>query len=350
MFYRRSLKNMARTLSNWEYRLLLTEARRLLERRLSKIYEIEPGLLRFDFGGDSLIVRPGICFYISDHPPAAPLLPSSFAMRLRKNIEGSRLVAIAPYKSDRLYVLTFANGLRLVFEQFAGGNIVLIDAEGRICFAYHAKPSATKLLKSGSPYVWPDSPEFISPPGSKEWDAMRTLAPETKVLSALSRWPMGKIYVQQALQDAQVDGATKVADVKKEQAVQILSSFSRLLASPQFLVYEHAQGSPAELSLAPLSAYASAEFTPHSFPVWSQAVESYFSRQTEAAAPSEHPDAIRRNKRLLEQEAALARLETEIADVSAQAAWLEAHRVELEGRWHALTADSKNKKLKMKID
>ncbi len=322
---------MARTLSNWEYRQLVSECQVLLGRRLEKIYETEPGLFRFDFAfGDSLVVKLGEYFYLTKEPPAAPMQPSSFAMYLRKYLEGRKLESMEGAGSDRIYRLVFREAPVLLLEQFAGGNLFLLDGENRILRAYHSKPSEKRQYKSGDKYEYPASAPFSLPPGMKEWEAAAREKPSATLSALMGRWPIGKAYTQNLLAELGW-GDKKAGEVNEKQAQELLARLEELMRSPAPRVYEDGEGRGAELSLVPLERFELGG-TARTFPSFSQAVE-YFAKTAQApAAEEENPKLKGLHHRLNEQQAALIGLEREIAKEAEETKWLEENLHELEGR------------------
>ncbi|VVB57332.1 Uncharacterised protein [uncultured archaeon] len=325
---------MPRTLSNWEYRQLLSEGQKLMGRRLEKVYEPNPGLFRFDFSfGDSLVVKLGKYFYLTQEPPAAPQNPSGFAMYLRKYLEGRKLEAFEGMGSDRIYRLSFREAPVLLLEQFAGGNLFLLDGEERIMRAYHAKPSEKRQYKSGQKYEYPPSASFSFPPGKKEWEAALQDKPSASLSSLLGRWPIGKIYTQTLLEELGWEGK-KANELDGRQVDELLGRLADRMAAVTPKVYEEkeAEGEVAELALVALARFEQPPCTPKLFPSFSQAVEYFFSHVQTAGPQPESPHFIRLRKRMEEQQAGLERLEKEIEAGSQETRWLEENLHTLEER------------------
>ncbi|MCL6089258.1 MAG: NFACT family protein, partial [Candidatus Marsarchaeota archaeon] len=303
----------------------------LLGRRLEKIYETEPGLFRFDFAfGDSFVVKLGEYFYLTKSPPQAPQNPSSFAMYLRKYVEGRKLESIEGAGSDRIYCLKFREAPAILLEQFAGGNLFLLDGENRILRAYHSKPSEKRQYKSGEKYEYPASASFSLPPGMKEWEAAARDKPSASLSSLLGRWPIGKTYTQDLLQKLGW-GDKKAGEVNEKQARELMDRLAGLMRSPAPRVYEDKEGRGVELSLVPLERFGMGGEA-RTFPSFSQAVE-YFSKTAQApAAEAENPQLIKLRHRLKEQQTALARLDDEISKAGGETKWLEENLHQLEER------------------
>lgn len=331
---------MARTLSNWEYRILVSECADFVGRRLEKVYEPQDGLLRFDFAfGDSLVIKLGEYFYRTRAPPTAPQMPSAFAMLLRKYLEGRKVASWQAHPSDRIYTMKFADAGSLVFEQFAGGNMFLLDSTGKIVRPYHFKPSEKRKYHTGMTYVYQEAPPFNLPQTIKEWDAAVKEKPLASLSSLLARWPIGKCYTQEAITRLGL-GEKKVSEVNGTQVQQLLDAIGNITRTPSPCVYEDKDGLMLEISLTPLHAQALAVCKP--FSNFSEAVEYYFSHAQVKEEKGESPALIKLRHRLQEQESALQKLDTQIHESSQETRWLEENLSELEEKRQKI--DSKQKK------
>ena len=143
-------------LNMWEYSALLEEAQqKIVKKYLKKIYQIDKKLFRFDFGEFSLIVQLGQYFYLTKNPPSAPQNPSNFIMLLRKYINSKKLEKFYQFDFDRYYILEFSNKNKLIIEQFAKGNMILLDENDKILSSFYP----TQVEKK-SQYLYPQAKEF----------------------------------------------------------------------------------------------------------------------------------------------------------------------------------------------
>ncbi|MFA5108019.1 MAG: NFACT family protein [Candidatus Micrarchaeia archaeon] len=285
---------MQRTLSLWEYSILLQEGQSLLKNRLSKAYEISPKLIRLDFGKLSLIISLGKYFYMSENPPEAPQIPSSFAMFIRKHLGGKFLDSFEQYGNDRIYVLGFSNGQKIVIEQYAHGNMFLLDEKDIIVRPYSFKPTALKTYNPGQKYEWPSNPS----------------SPDKKFF-------IGKLYSE------------------------AISSYSnsqleKLILHPVFLVY------PDAVSLMPLPSKEGEK----KFDSFSLAIE-HFILNRPAPAPKKAPEQVKLDKRLEEQERALKKIDEQIPELEKICKWLEKNLENVDEQI-ILARKSGEKKLKIK--
>lgn len=82
---------------------------------------------------EQLIIDSGFRCHLTSFARATAAAPSAFVTRLRKYLKTRRVTSIAQVGTDRILEFQFSDGLyRLFFEFYAGGNIVLTDAESKV--------------------------------------------------------------------------------------------------------------------------------------------------------------------------------------------------------------------------
>ncbi|MFH1306904.1 MAG: NFACT family protein [Candidatus Micrarchaeota archaeon] len=339
---------MHRTLSNWEYSILLSEAQVLVGKRVNKIYELCPRKFRLDFGKHSLIISLAEYFYITSTPPPTPQNPPSFSMLLRKHLTNKKLFSFEQYSNDRVYILKFSNGLKLVFEQYAQGNMFLLDENDIIIHPYSFKPTSKKLYKKAQKFPWPSPKEFALPSTIDEWDEFKAKYGDVKIGTALSKLSIGKIYVLEALKQAEADKNQKVCDISGEKASKILEIISNMQKNTSPRVYL-SKKTPAEVSLAELEGFEKQK----KFDLFGKAVEYFAENSLESFSEGEKSARILKlQKRLEEQKKALEDAEKQIKELTHVARWMELHLPEIDEKI-VLEKEKKGKtggKLKIKID
>ncbi|KAJ4298673.1 hypothetical protein N0V88_003704 [Collariella sp. IMI 366227] len=113
----------------------LSEA--LVSLRLSNIYDLNSKILLLKFAKpdsrQQLLIESGFRCHLTDFARAAAPAPSQFVSRLRKFLKTRRLTSVSQVGTDRIIEFQFRDGAyRLYLEFFAGGNIILTDAELKI--------------------------------------------------------------------------------------------------------------------------------------------------------------------------------------------------------------------------
>jgi predicted ribosome quality control (RQC) complex YloA/Tae2 family protein len=109
----------------------------ILGKRLANIYDLSDKmyLLKFSVPGTSekplLVLESGIRFHLTKYVRTTPDLPSPFSMKLRKYIRTKLLEGVSQIGFDRVVDFKFGSGENvnhLILELYAGGNLVLTDA------------------------------------------------------------------------------------------------------------------------------------------------------------------------------------------------------------------------------
>jgi len=335
---------MHRTLSGWEYFVLLKEAQSLLHNRMSKAYETGMRQFRLDFGKFSLVIGIGRYFYITENPPQSAQTPTSLAMLLRKEISGKFLDSFKQHENDRAYILEFSNEYKLVLEQFSYGNMFLLDSNNKIIRPYTFRPTEKKTYNAGDEYKFQESPQINLLRNMDDWNKLRNENESKSAVSVLGRLSFGKIYSNNILEKLGINREISISEISDSQALKLITEISQMQKSPQFLILK--KGEDMELSLCPLEGWEEHK----SFDSFSKAVEHFVSLGIEKKPVEERsPSQIRLEVRLLEQKKALEKTETEISYLSSAAQFLRANLEKID----ALILEAKKtgeKKIKLKID
>ena len=125
--------------------------------RVEKIYHYPPSEIRFKLyakGRKDLIVEAGRRIHLTRYPKESPKFPSSFAMLLRKHLEGGRVEAIEQHDFDRVVKIEVdrRDGRRFVIiELFSKGNVILTDENLKVIM-----PLISEKIKPGDRYSFPE--------------------------------------------------------------------------------------------------------------------------------------------------------------------------------------------------
>ncbi|KAF2083747.1 hypothetical protein K490DRAFT_76323 [Saccharata proteae CBS 121410] len=106
----------------------------LVSLRVANIYDLSTRIFLFKFHKpdhrEQLIVDSGFRCHLTSFARATAAAPSAFVVRLRKFLKTRRVTSIKQVGTDRIIEFQFSDGLyRLFLEFYAGGNIILTDAE-----------------------------------------------------------------------------------------------------------------------------------------------------------------------------------------------------------------------------
>ncbi|KAK3695412.1 hypothetical protein B0T22DRAFT_418149 [Podospora appendiculata] len=152
----------------------LSEA--LVSLRLANIYDLNSKILLLKFTKpdkkQQVLIESGFRCHLTDFVRTAAPAPSNFVARLRKSLKTRRLTSVAQIGTDRIIEFQFSDGAyRLYLEFFAGGNIILTDAELKILALLRIVPEGEhqEPQRVGSTYTLENRQNFGgAPPLTKE--------------------------------------------------------------------------------------------------------------------------------------------------------------------------------------
>ncbi|KAL4896872.1 telomere recombination-domain-containing protein [Aspergillus ambiguus] len=109
-------------------------ASELVNLRVSNIYDLSSRIFLFKLAKPDhrkqLIVDSGFRCHVTEYSRVTATSPSPFVTRLRKFLKSRRITSIAQIGTDRVIDFSFSDGqYHLFLEFFAGGNIIVTDAE-----------------------------------------------------------------------------------------------------------------------------------------------------------------------------------------------------------------------------
>ncbi|MFH1721178.1 MAG: NFACT family protein [Candidatus Altiarchaeota archaeon] len=152
-------------LSSLDLFVLVREFGSLLERgKVDKIFQIGGRELKIRFhvsgtGKKELVVAPNfICLTSFERP--APESPTSFAMQLRKHLNGAYFRGVRQVEFDRILEFEFEGGegrKSLVAEFFHHGNVFLLSEDRKILGLLEWQKWKDRVLGVGKTYEYPPS-------------------------------------------------------------------------------------------------------------------------------------------------------------------------------------------------
>ena len=219
---------MKASMTSADIRACVMELQDLVDSKVEKVYHHVPDEIRFKLRGEGrkdLVVEAGRRIHITKFPREAPRLPSSFAMLLRKHLEGFRLESIEQHDFDRVVILTFRGRksgeemkYRIVAELFSRGNVILCRDNFEIVM-----PLKHGIFKSGDTYEFPKTkltPFDLSPEKLKELFKSEKER-ERDVVRVLAMNGLGGLYAEEVCLRAGIDKNKKASEVSDEEVKRI---------------------------------------------------------------------------------------------------------------------------------
>ena len=206
---------------------------------VSKIYQIgtqtlllklrKPNMPRIQ-----LLIESRKRIYLTSYVHETPKKPSAFCMSLRKYLDNGVIKAIRQHEFERIAIIdisTRQGDFQLVSELFGGGNIILVDPEGKILQAMTYKRMRDRNILRGEPFQHPPArgknPLTIT---LQEFMEIKTLG-ETETVRALTKvLSISGTYAEEVLLRADVDKKTKCAALTEQELESIFSQLQQLLS------------------------------------------------------------------------------------------------------------------------
>ncbi|KAK1818702.1 hypothetical protein LTR12_006887 [Friedmanniomyces endolithicus] len=126
---------MKQRFSSLDVRVIAHElSGRLVSLRLANIYDLSSRIFLLKFAKpdhrEQLLIDSGFRCHLTEFARATAAAPSQFVARLRKFLRTRRVTKVQQVGTDRVIEIQFSDGLyRLFLEFYAGGNVVLTDAD-----------------------------------------------------------------------------------------------------------------------------------------------------------------------------------------------------------------------------
>ncbi len=295
-----------------DLRAVVEELQSLLDARIDKIYHNPPDEIRIRLRkpGEKLdlIIEAGKRIHLTKFPKEAPRFPSSFAMLLRKHLEGGRIRAIEQHDFDRIAFIRVERGEEkiLVAEFFKKGNIILCDSNLKVIMPL--KP----FFKPGDNYKLP-KPQ-ISPfdvraeDFSGDEDLVRFLATNLSI---------GGMYAEEICLRAGIEKKKRVSELSEREIESLLGAIRSIfepVASGEFRPHVLLEGGKY-LDVLPVELKIYESFERKYFDSFNAALDDFYSKKAveEAEVREKENKTIERiKKRLEDQKAAKDRFEKEM--------------------------------------
>lgn len=220
---------LMRSMSSLDIKIVIDEiSEKVKNARVDKIYHYPPDEIRLKLRGEErvdLIIEAGVRFHPTRFPKESPRFPSSFAMLLRKHLEGARLKSIEQHDFDRIVILNFEREeeKKIVAELFSKGNVILADENLRIIMPLK------HTVKVGEVYRFPE--KRLSPLDIEDADDLKNILDDREIVRIIaSKLGTGGIYAEEILQRAGVDKKKKgieLDDKELDKIVQVMNEIYR---------------------------------------------------------------------------------------------------------------------------
>ncbi|AGK60550.1 putative RNA-binding protein-like protein [Archaeoglobus sulfaticallidus PM70-1] len=300
-----------------DIKAIISELKVIEDGRIDKIYHNPPDEIRIRIRKPGskfeLIIEAGKRIHLTKFPRQAPRIPSSFAMLLRKHLEGGRIRRIYQHDFDRIVFVEVEREEKkvLIAEIFKKGNVILADENWKIIMPL--KP----FFKSGETYRLPKPQK--SPFELKKED-LDVLGDKEIVKALATSLSVGGIYAEEICLRAGINKkklASELNDEEKDRIVRAVEEIFLPIANESFKPHilikegEYADFLPIELRIFD-------DYEKKYFDSFNDAVDEFYSRKIVEEAEKreeENKELQRLRKRLEDQLSAKERFEREMDEL-----------------------------------
>jgi predicted ribosome quality control (RQC) complex YloA/Tae2 family protein len=272
---------------------LLPEFDSLIGAKLEKAYQLTPVELRLKLvtntGKRDLIIEAGKRLHLTNAPAAAPALPPSFPMLLRKELKGGRISTIKQHDFDRVVEIRFVRSddeRYLICEFFSKGNVILTDEFKRIILPLRGMRSASRQVIRGHQYEYP--PAQLSPVDLSydEFEAVITSITRDVVRTLATRFNMGGLYAEEVCLRAEVE--KKSESLTPEEVQRLYAALKEVFeplrsnALSPHIVYE---SELAPISVLPFELVQFDRCEKRFFSSFNEALDEYYGLHVDESGP-----------------------------------------------------------------
>ena len=312
---------MKKSLSGLDLIAVTKELQAVVGSRIDKVYQPKKGELEISIstkgeGKSRLRVRLSGWVWLGKPKGEMPASPSSFASQLRKNISNARITAVSQHGCDRIIELSLQkeNEVRLAFELFGDGNVILYSDEGIIALL-RRKKMKHRELKPKEAYQYP--PEAFDPRSSGKEGFQRVIAASSAdmVRTLATKANLGGDYAEEICSRAGISKEMRASEADDALVGRIWKEVADLVrrlegeGDPRIYFMD---GAPIDVCPIELSSHAAEESKP--FESFSDAIEEYIPRlpEEEPDEKAESGEMARLQRTLASQKEALLRLRPDI--------------------------------------
>lgn len=296
---------------------------------ISKIYQIGTQTLLFrlrkqDTPKIQLLIEAGKRIHITSYIHETPKKPSAFCMSLRKYLDNAIIKAVKQHEFERIVIIEVATrqgDFQLVVELFGGGNIILVNPEGKILQAMTYKRMRDRnILRNESFQNAPARGKNPQKIAVEEFLEIKTFG-EIEIIRALTKFfSISGTYAEEILLRVHINKNTKCVSVTEDQLKLIFNVLKQLLSIISSDKLEPAIIVDSEnmcIDVTPVSLIMYAELNQKKFDYFNSALDEYYTKMGDIErgdeATKDVESEVARQQRILQrQEKALEALKEPI--------------------------------------
>lgn len=285
---------------------------------VAKIYQIGPRTLLFKLRRPDqprlhLLIEAGKRLHLTSYVHETPQKPSSFCMALRKYLSNGVVKEVRQHEFERIAIMeitTRQGDFRLVAELFGGGNIILVEPEGKILQAMTYKRMRDRNILRGEIFQHP--PERGRNPlklNSQDFAEIKELE-QTEIVKALTNFlSISGTYAEEILLRAEVDKKTNCISLTEDELDSIFNQLQELLSliaagtmKPRIVFDEEKRW--IDVTPLPLKKYN--QFDQKKYETFNRALDDYYAKMTSEELAGETTEEaereVARHRRILQRQ------------------------------------------------
>ena len=271
-----------------------------------------------------LLSEAGKRIHLTSYTHETPKKPSAFCMSLRKYLDNGVVKAVRQHKFERIAIIeigTRQGDFQLITELFGGGNVILVDPEGKILQAMTYKRMRDRNILRGEIFQHP--PERGRNPIKLNIQDFReiTKLEETEIVRALTKFlSISGTYAEEILLRAEVNKKTSCSALTENELDHIFNQLQTILSiidsgklEPRIVSDENNMW--IDVTPVPLKKYNT--FEQKKVENFNSALDDYYAKITDAKKGDENTEEVEsevaRHQRIIQrQEKALETLKESI--------------------------------------
>ncbi|MBO8183821.1 MAG: NFACT family protein [Archaeoglobus sp.] len=206
-----------------DVKAVVNELQNLIDARVDKIYHHPPDEIRIRLRKPGerfdLIIEAGKRMHLTKFPKESPRFPSSFAMLLRKHLEGGKIKSIEQHDFDRIVFIRFEREEEkvLIAEFFKKGNVILCNSELKIIMPLKSFFKPGEVYKLPKPQLSPFDVKAEDFHGEK--DVVRFLATNLSI---------GGQYAEEICLRAGIDKKKRISELSENEIDVLLKAINSI--------------------------------------------------------------------------------------------------------------------------
>ena len=181
-----------------------------------------------------LLIEAGKRLHLTSYVHETPKKPSAFCMSLRKHLDNGVVKEVRQHEFERIAVTeigTRHGDFQLVSELFGGGNVILVDPEGKILQAMTYKRMRDRNILRGEPFQHPPArgrnPIKLNIQDFREIKRLE----ETEIVRGLTKFlSISGTYAEEILVRAEVNKKRKSSSLTEHEVDSIFNQLQKLLS------------------------------------------------------------------------------------------------------------------------